>query len=693
MELRQKIRQFTITYDKPAYFAGEVMQATVTLVTTGPIQCRGVRANVRGEGFAVIGLDAKDRKTHRSTYWKETHTLWGPFHRTEEIDEAGENAIFGSPWAPNEGVLHFPIQSATEPLVVRVMDEDYGKRDDLLGEVLIANPERLVEESQSGAREVTLPLNLKGKPVKHKGTASILVIRAAWVQLPGASTPRQLRIECCRALHLRKADWGVFAKNDVYVQAYHPPPGSAVDASKPLPKPEAKSTLPPGEHTFVLPPLKLPDNLPASREQGGTSYVRYYIAANIDIPWHIDPITRAAFSVAPRLSADVIKNTQVQIRDVSKKVYPNCYLPPFCCMYQCACFELTSLEAKGEVTLSGSIDRLHGAPGEAIGVSATVSNSLDKPVKLVVRMMCWATIYAGGTSGTVRYPYLDRENYDWSRGNRGVPLELLQKGKPLLSISIPPGAQNFQVEHQHAVIPKLEASYHGGYLVNEAWTQVLNQYGMRNERYWRRKRMDALTWGYQLVLELNIPESKFDLTKVFPFIVCSIPRASSIQPTIVVDAVPCPIVDDAMVGDGPAAAAFQSWYREQLPLEAMAAVPVTAVLAPDADTGQPLFEFQPMPTTPKSNGGTQYEYDGAMPGQARGTVLANTYQPMIPVAIPTGPSRLPHGSQESPSPSIPVAFPIDGTSGVHGGGVMVYGSNVPLCAGSVPSNEVMTGRV
>jgi hypothetical protein len=33
MELREKIRQFTITlYDKPAYFAGEVMQATVTLV-------------------------------------------------------------------------------------------------------------------------------------------------------------------------------------------------------------------------------------------------------------------------------------------------------------------------------------------------------------------------------------------------------------------------------------------------------------------------------------------------------------------------------------------------------------------------------------------------------------------------------------------------------------------------------------
>ena len=47
--------------------------------------------------------------------------------------------------APNEGVLHFPV-SATEPLIVRVMDEDYGKRDDLLGEVMISHPQRLVEQ-------------------------------------------------------------------------------------------------------------------------------------------------------------------------------------------------------------------------------------------------------------------------------------------------------------------------------------------------------------------------------------------------------------------------------------------------------------------------------------------------------------------------------------------------------------------
>ena len=64
---------------------------------------------------------------------------------------------------------------------------------------------------------------------------------------------------------------------------------------------------------------------------------------------------------------------------------------------------------------------------------------------------------------------------------------------------------------------------------------------MRNERYWRGKRTDAITWQYQLVLELDVRGSKFDLTKALPFIVCSIPKAPSITPAMVVSRPVCAV--------------------------------------------------------------------------------------------------------------------------------------------------------
>jgi hypothetical protein len=167
----REIDRFEIVTDKPCYFAGETLRANVHLRTRAPIKCRNVRADCRGEGhcsFVTGSGDNREVRRHTSSYWRETHTLWGPFHRTEEIQDAGTHAIFGSPWAPNEGVMHIPIRSKDSPIIVRVMDEDYGKRDDLLGEVLVASPAWLVEQSQAGTLEVTLPLMRNCKPEMYK---------------------------------------------------------------------------------------------------------------------------------------------------------------------------------------------------------------------------------------------------------------------------------------------------------------------------------------------------------------------------------------------------------------------------------------------------------------------------------------------------------------------------------------------
>jgi hypothetical protein len=167
------------------------------------------------------------------------------------------------------------------------------------------------------------------------------MVRASW------SDERTLRLESTRALNLRKADWGIHAKNDVYVQAYHPPDTwGVVDTTKALPPPQTKVELPAGEYTFELPPLKLPDHLPAAHEPIGCErcYVRYYIAAKVDIAFWRDPITRTGFTVVPRSSADSIPSQLVTMPMMHKTVHPSCYMPPCCCDESCACFELTCFD-------------------------------------------------------------------------------------------------------------------------------------------------------------------------------------------------------------------------------------------------------------------------------------------------------------------------------------------------------------
>ena len=80
---------FIINLNKPAYYAGETVTGTVTLKTSKDIKCRCVKFRICGEGFSFFwykkGKDDWERATRRVTYFRETHTLWGRFFRTEEV--------------------------------------------------------------------------------------------------------------------------------------------------------------------------------------------------------------------------------------------------------------------------------------------------------------------------------------------------------------------------------------------------------------------------------------------------------------------------------------------------------------------------------------------------------------------------------------------------------------------------------
>ena len=136
-----------------------------------------------------------------------------------------------------------------ETLAVRVMDYDWGKKDDMLGECAVQLGDLL-----AGGQPVSMPLYRKGRGGEFgevtlsaaRGAAGLVVLR------------------CHQATGLRKGDW--FGKNDVYVQAYvvHRTADPSADA---LPEPDKNVELPAGRletvFGFTIPAV---DDLPPSAE-------------------------------------------------------------------------------------------------------------------------------------------------------------------------------------------------------------------------------------------------------------------------------------------------------------------------------------------------------------------------------------------------------------------------------------------
>ena len=158
----QPITDYRIVIPRDYYFAGETVQGTLELKTHGPISCRGVRVKLEGVGmchwhyYEGSGDNRRRVDVHGEKKYNGCQkTAWGSTYNTGRIDNAGDDAVWGHPTTPDEGHVDMPLQTARgSKVVLRVMDYDWGTKDDELGECLLDVDELL---SMNGA-DVTVPL-------------------------------------------------------------------------------------------------------------------------------------------------------------------------------------------------------------------------------------------------------------------------------------------------------------------------------------------------------------------------------------------------------------------------------------------------------------------------------------------------------------------------------------------------------
>ena len=137
-----------------------------------------------------------------------------------------------------------------------------------------------------------------------------------------------------------------------------------------------KFYMPAGNHSFPF-TFTLPSSLPSSFEHGNSytyrnrrhsndfgsiepyGYIRYYVKAKIDKPWKFDHKTKRPFTVNDIIDTNLPMHLQ--------PVGGHAHKEPGCCCLK-----------SGAVDLSASIDRKCYCPGEAILVSADVTNQSSR---------------------------------------------------------------------------------------------------------------------------------------------------------------------------------------------------------------------------------------------------------------------------------------------------------------------------
>ena len=433
-------------------------------------------------------------------YIAQRFTAWGNFYKTAELDGAGENAYFGG--TPGDGAMSIPLNQPIGSFLVavRVMDYDWGKKDDLLGEVLI-DPAQLL---QSPGTKMSFPLTRKGKPEKSEVTLSATL--EAFTQLSQTnvegtltSGTQLLKLVCHQATNLRSGDW--FSKNDVYVQAYTM--AADTDASSELPPPNKKLELPAAK--YVLPfEFTIPSNgvLPPSCEMSGwfrnTAYIRYSLYAHIDIAWKLDPSTRQVITV---LSAAMPPK---ELLAPAQEIFPEekVYGCDCCCFQRCE---------KGTASMSVMVDRRVYSPGDSFYLAAQAHNGTDTDVTLKVFL----------TAHVHKQGHGDGHKHKWETR------EYMLHEVPVTTQS----TLNYPVSSPTAIsVPMIPPTYADGDCGD--WSLF-------------KRRYNPLTWWYTLTVKLDQPGMfASDIVWTVPVYVGAmpVPVMQQIYPALVYEAPPAPLV-------------------------------------------------------------------------------------------------------------------------------------------------------
>ncbi|GAX16457.1 hypothetical protein FisN_19Lh034 [Fistulifera solaris] len=367
------------------YYAGEVVRGTVTI--QAPRQrCRGAFLSFKGFAHVHWHTGSGDNRSDydgNTTFQEQRHTLYGNYFRTGLLDEAGENACFDR--VADSGVLYIPCDLSEEKnwiLIVRVNDYDWGKRDDLLGEILLDVPQLVnsgVKETfqmMRNGRNVDSFITLSAKflpyeavfPTRSRSGVNVSVV---------VKKPLCLVLRIHQAVGLRRGDY--FGKNDVYVQVYRPPDGNA-DITKALPKPDKTIEIPNEE--LIMPfAFQILADAPGSAEFPGVGdqcHIRYCLRAYIDTANWRDPSVKRILQVIPnRPLPQLALLAPARIEALDQPIYDCSYCGLRCC------------KLSGLISTKLHLERLAYAPGESVRLGGEVTNDSNKTLPFsIVLTVC-----------------------------------------------------------------------------------------------------------------------------------------------------------------------------------------------------------------------------------------------------------------------------------------------------------------
>ena len=179
-------------------------------------------------------------------------------------------------------------------------------------------------------------------------------------------------------------------------------------------------------------------------------------------------------------------------------------------------------------------------------------------------------------------------------------------------------------------LPICPASYHGGGLRDEQWEAHMAQYGMWTGNTWWMN--DPCTWWYTIVVELDVPNTSFDLRKEFPFVVASVPILVPyvIPPEVIAMAQPV-VANAGPLEDGFYGGGDDDQPPVGLPNGVRAAVPLEAMYA-EGGGMVPQMQWAP----PQAN--VSVDFSRGYEGIQRNPCQDEHYAPAFPVAVAVMPA-------------------------------------------------------